>query len=242
MEKKKPLYLLLGLVLLPWISKPCAGSLPQRDAPVRFTLDRAGRIIVPVFVNGSGPYSFLLDTGSPFCKIDKSLSTALGLRPVSGVLLRTFTGECEVPIVRLGSLAIGRHGASDVLALHCDLERLFSLDARVQGIIGQNFLTLRNYLISYRDRTIRFEEAGDLEHELRGIRVRSRCDQGKFYAPVRTKSEDEPEVPFLLDSGSPYVLVFAEPSFDIPTTSSSWNLTISRPRHPSDGAGSGPAV
>ncbi|HEX6572433.1 MAG TPA: aspartyl protease family protein, partial [Steroidobacteraceae bacterium] len=44
------------------MSPPALGQEPSYAVPTR--LDRAGRVLAPVMVNGQGPYRFILDTGA----------------------------------------------------------------------------------------------------------------------------------------------------------------------------------
>ena len=52
--------------------------------PVPFNLVAGHWIVVPVTINGSGPFDLVLDTGSALTFIDPSLMTRLGGKELAG--------------------------------------------------------------------------------------------------------------------------------------------------------------
>ena len=85
---------------------------PLEDPPLFASpteLDRVGRILAPVMINGAGPFRFLLDTGANYSTISPELAEQLGLvtsdqntRLVHGV-----TGSARVPTVQIASMMAG---------------------------------------------------------------------------------------------------------------------------------------
>jgi hypothetical protein len=73
------------------------------------TLDRIGRIMVPVFINQQGPYAFVIDTGASRSVVAPHVAVALGLQPDAGRLLelRGVTGAEVVPSVFVHELKAG---------------------------------------------------------------------------------------------------------------------------------------
>ena len=69
-------------------------------------LDRLGRITAPVYVNGQGPFAFVVDTGASRSAIAPRLVEALGLEaePGAGMTLRGITGAEQVPAIRVDRL------------------------------------------------------------------------------------------------------------------------------------------
>lgn len=80
---------------------------PLFAAPTR--LDRIGRVMTHVMVNGKGPFRFVIDTGASRSTLAPHLAKALQLKPSVGrnVLLNGVTGVAEVPTVAVDSLEIG---------------------------------------------------------------------------------------------------------------------------------------
>ena len=73
------------------------------------SLDRIGRILAPVMVNGQGPFRFVLDTGANYSTVSPRLLSALGLQ--SGTeqpkLVHGVTGTALVPTVLIDKLQAG---------------------------------------------------------------------------------------------------------------------------------------
>jgi len=80
---------------------------PLFAAPTR--LDRIGRVMTHVKVNGKGPFRFVIDTGASRSTLAPHLARALELKPSVGrnVILNGVTGAAEVPTVAVDSIEIG---------------------------------------------------------------------------------------------------------------------------------------
>lgn len=70
------------------------------------TLDRVGRILVPVHVNGAGPFRFILDTGANRSAVSPRLVSELSLVPTGSTVLSVngVTGAAALPAVDVESL------------------------------------------------------------------------------------------------------------------------------------------
>lgn len=82
------------------------------DAPlyaVPTLRDRSGRLIAPVFINGHGPFRFLLDTGATHTAITEAAAERLGLVPdtAARASVRGVNGNTIVPLVYVESLVAG---------------------------------------------------------------------------------------------------------------------------------------
>jgi hypothetical protein len=80
---------------------------PLFAAPTR--LDRIGRVMTHVMVNGKGPFRFVIDTGASRSTLAPHLARALNLQPSVGrnVMLNGVTGAAEVTTVAVDTLEIG---------------------------------------------------------------------------------------------------------------------------------------
>ena len=97
-------------VRVPGSPEDLAGSLAEPEplfaAPTR--LDRIGRVMTQVMVNGKGPFRFVIDTGASRSTLAPHTAKALGLTtPGRNVMLNGVTGFAEVPTVTVDSLQIG---------------------------------------------------------------------------------------------------------------------------------------
>lgn len=73
------------------------------------TLDRIGRVVAPVMVNGRGPFRLVVDTGANRSTISSELAEKLGLDYASApkVLLNGVTGSAPVPAVNIERVEAG---------------------------------------------------------------------------------------------------------------------------------------
>jgi predicted aspartyl protease len=132
------------------------------SVPLPFHLTPQGAIIVPVTVEGSGPFAFLLDTGSNGSVISDELATALGSRIVARTTVMSGAGQKAALVARIEQLAMGGVTATGVLAtvaaVGLDLPDVAASGRRVQGVIGQDVLGALRYTIDYRARQIVWRE------------------------------------------------------------------------------------
>ena len=91
------------------IAVPAAVQYPAGLLACPTTVDRIGRVIAPVMINGTGPYRFLVDTGANHSMISPALAARLGLRPRQGALEKVtgITGTQQLPWVRIADLQVG---------------------------------------------------------------------------------------------------------------------------------------
>jgi hypothetical protein len=79
---------------------------PLFASPTR--LDRIGRVMTNVMVNGKGPFRFVIDTGASRSTLAPHVAKSLGLTQAGkNVILNGVTGAAEVPTVKVDSLQIG---------------------------------------------------------------------------------------------------------------------------------------
>jgi predicted aspartyl protease len=93
-------------------------------------LDRIGRIIVPVMVNGQGPFSFVLDTGANATALTPHLALRLGL-PVDETLMMMMNGVTGSALFPTAPVNRVEAGAAVLTA-----QRLVVADASTVGADG----------------------------------------------------------------------------------------------------------
>lgn len=160
--------------------------------------------VVPVFVNGEGPFRFAVDTGSESSLIDSLLAGKLGLQPTERVEIVTVAGVRALPTgpatLRLGSFDIH---VTDLTWMDA---KSYLSRVRLDGILGQDVLSGFNYLLDYdRHKLI----LSGLDHETTGIggsklpcRVTgSRCEI-RVPLSIQGQLEATSEAVLLLDSGA----------------------------------------
>ncbi|MDX2235000.1 MAG: retroviral-like aspartic protease family protein, partial [Hyphomonadaceae bacterium] len=142
-----------------WAGDAALHAPPPLDDPryvTPTTSDAIGRVVAPVYVNGQGPFRFVVDTGANRSVLSPRLAGALGLdvagapqSPVHGV-----TGVAPAPIVRVEDLRVGELSRSGV-----DLAVLSNrLHASADGTLGADHLRAGRLVIDFaRDRIELFE-------------------------------------------------------------------------------------
>jgi predicted aspartyl protease len=124
---------------------------PLYAAPTQF--DRIGRILVPVMINGQGPFRLMLDTGANFSTVAPALVRALGLEASDQkpMMLNGVTGAVQVPTV-----LINRMQAGSLLTEDIRLPVLESaLTSEAHGILGVAGLKNARIFVDFRhDRVV----------------------------------------------------------------------------------------
>jgi predicted aspartyl protease len=110
------------------------GSDAAAEFAVRTTLDRSGRIVVPVMINGRGPFRFILDTGANRSAMSAATAELLGIDLASAhqASVHGITGSATLPLVLVTEFRAGELQLPD--------QRLAVLPADVfggiDGILG----------------------------------------------------------------------------------------------------------
>jgi predicted aspartyl protease len=150
---------------IPGSPEDLSGALADPDplfaAPTR--LDRIGRVMTHVRINGKGPFRFVIDTGASRSTLAPHLAKALNLQQAVGrnVMLNGVTGAAEVPTVAVDSLEIGALKFVDQ-----NLPVIFtSIMGNADGILGvAGFHDQRIDVDFKRDRVTVLESTGRRPH------------------------------------------------------------------------------
>ncbi len=91
------LALALGSGTVGALSQPARAAAPAASsAPSIITVPiqlRRQRLVLPLWIDGKGPFQFFLDTGAPFYAIDEQVARAAGLRTIQGAYTAGMTGQ-----------------------------------------------------------------------------------------------------------------------------------------------------
>jgi hypothetical protein len=136
-------------VVLPTVElPPPAETKPEDFVYVAATRpDRIGRIMAPVFVNGIGPFAFVVDTGASSSVLSPRVVTRLALRSdaARSKLLRGITGSEVVPTVAVKTITAGEITLRDSFLpvveprVFADADGIFGADAFAHGCLHVNF-------------------------------------------------------------------------------------------------------
>jgi hypothetical protein len=192
------------------LSAQAEGHCPGNVASLRFQPSSRSQIIVPVTINHTGPYDFLVDTGTQFTMIDPSLAAELHLQPkgmadLVGVGFQTTASFAQVDSMEVGSRVIANH----VVELQ-DLRMLQSADPHFQGILGGLFLDHFDVLIDYAHNLLCLDDLKAMQSLVKGVRLElpqpslpaAATTTGLVIIPVRLESAGPRQLYLALDSGS----------------------------------------
>ena len=161
--------ILLLVVMALGCSLPSAVSpgSPSETAPGEVSFKLAGpneaALIVPVKINGNGPYDFVLDTGATFTCVDRPLAEELKLPNWSGPLGTVVItgGEGEMGFVKIDRFEVGgTASASELVACKLDLSRMQPPGFGIKGLVGLNFLKNYHLTIDFQRKTLRLDKPG----------------------------------------------------------------------------------
>jgi predicted aspartyl protease len=107
-------------------------------------------VIVRVIFNGSLTANLYLDTGATYTTVSKRIARSLGLSAVGSARMASAAGVIMTPMTRLRSIKVGEAEASNLLVSIHD----FSQDARVEGLLGLNFLNQFEFSVDARKRQL----------------------------------------------------------------------------------------
>jgi predicted aspartyl protease len=128
-------------------------------------------VIVPVMMNGRGPYDFLLDTGSTETMVDEKFSEEIGLS-LSGrtTIVSIQGGEATMFTAEAGIVSVA--GAQVNQLTIGVVKSLASVPVKVRGVLGEDFLRNFDLLLDYRHHFLQFDSnPGSLAEMLTGERV-----------------------------------------------------------------------
>jgi hypothetical protein len=177
----------------------------------------AGEEVVQVSINGTGPYNFILDTGSNVTIMRSELIRKLHLSSGPPIPIVTATGETSGHRMIIESMAIAGL-AVEHLEINA-LDRVRLLNGRVQGILGENFLKNFDILIDNEQQTLFIDRTSSLEGTVAGERL-SFSRFGSFdYKPTQDRIVVELKIPsfigkpllFLVDSGIDTATLYPPP-------------------------------
>lgn len=112
------------------------------EVPFQLAGPADAAIIVPVYVNGEGPFDFVLDTGATFTCLDLDLARRLALpeRPGAIGVGAGVGGAGRVRLVRMDSVRVGGAVAEDLTGCEVDLRHAERVGIEFDGLLGLNFL------------------------------------------------------------------------------------------------------
>lgn len=139
--------------------------------------NRTNRLTVPVMIDGTGPYDFMIDTGSQATAVTHEINNSLGLAPLGTATLVGMASRRAVDIVEVSTLKVGNFEVNDLVSPVLNKNHVGA-----DGIIGLDSLQDLRVLIDFREETIAVEDVSALKNYRAGfeIVVRAREELGQL--------------------------------------------------------------
>ena len=115
--------------------------------------DRQKRLTVPVSIDGSGPYKFMIDTGSERTVVSRTLASDLQLEFAARANLMSMAGTRIVDTVYVPDLALGKQNYGEVVAPLLEAHHMGA-----EGILGLDGLQDQRILFNFAEEQIEIEE------------------------------------------------------------------------------------
>lgn len=137
--------------------------------------ERYRRLTLPVMVEGTGPFAFMIDTGSQATAITEEIRDRAGLAPAGTATLVGMASRRQVALASVSRIEFGTNSYTNFAAPVLERAHMGA-----DGIIGLDALQDFRVLLDFRKQTISVEDAR--EKEGRGgfeivVRARSRLGQ-----------------------------------------------------------------
>ena len=175
----------LRFIPLPVILALVAGQAVAGERSVTpFELLPPGDIVVPVTIDGQGPFRMLLDTGASRSAVTTAVARLLDSRVVGETTMVTPAGRERRPLVLLKRVTLGGSGSSSVVGMQLDDD---DLNPTIDGLIGQDILAARVYTIDYTERAIVWHTGADTG--LPGTRLDVDLDRGRMLVSLPQRVE-----------------------------------------------------
>lgn len=182
-------------------SSPAGGNF---SSPIE--VDRGGAVLLPVMVNGEGPFAFLVDTGATSSAIADTLARRLNLDVAGKTMAATSAGSATFDVVNIGSLRASGRDAANLRVAVIPSAALANAAARAVGILGQDVLREASFTIDYEHSRFAWTGAGDPKDSARALTLR--WAQGRWLVSLPQDASEGRALWMVADSGAAAVVFF----------------------------------
>lgn len=144
---------------------------PGNVESVPFHLVNRYQMIVSVSVNHSGPYNFLLDTGTQLTMLDPYLVDTLHMKTQGTIAVASVGKQQTASFAHLDVIDLGSHSWVNQRVLEYDLKNLQATGLKIQGVLGEDFLEQFDVLIDNRHSVLCLDDSGAMRSEMKGQHI-----------------------------------------------------------------------
>lgn len=124
------------------------------NAFLETAFDQARRLAVPVFLNGRGPFEFVVDTGSNVSVVCTEVADVCRLPPAGSALVHGILSAEPAPLVAVSRLRVG-----SVVTAGLRLPRVLRSRVGADGILGLDMLRSRRIVLGFQAQTFEISPA-----------------------------------------------------------------------------------
>lgn len=135
----------------------------EAGVPIRLAGPGDAALLVPVRINGEGPYDFVLDTGATLTCVDRALADSLELPEASGRIgMGTGIGgqSGRMRMIQIDSVSVGDAAAEGLIGCAVDLGQFREMGLEAHGLLGLNFLTSFRIVLDFDAERLTLGERG----------------------------------------------------------------------------------
>jgi predicted aspartyl protease len=164
---------------------------------VRFRTEQNDRLTVPVRLSGTGPYRFMVDTGSDRTAVSRELAAKLKLQAGDSALVHGVAGALQVATASVPDLQLTRKQVKVI-----DAPLLESANIGADGILGVDSLRSQRIMFDFEAHTLSIVPSAvpDFREEPGTIVVQGRRRNGRLIVTEATANDQS--VTVVVDTGS----------------------------------------
>jgi Aspartyl protease len=138
---------------------------PGNASAIPFHMNQR-QMLVSVMINQSGPYDFVLDTGTQMTVVDQALATDLHLAKTGDVNVAGMSLQGGAMFAQVASLAVGEHVSKNLSVLVYDMKSLHAAGFAIRGLLGEDFLSKFDVLIDNAHNVLCLDDTGAMRSDI----------------------------------------------------------------------------
>jgi hypothetical protein len=128
-------------------------------------------IVIPVSINHTGPFDFMVDTGSQATVIDPSLASQLAVKSQGTVRLVGVASSARAFATVLDRVEANFKVVENSPAAVQDLRQIQAVDPGIRGVLGESFLAHFDMFLDYPHKLFCLDETSAMRESVRGERI-----------------------------------------------------------------------
>lgn len=125
-------------------------------------------MVVGVSINHTGPYDFLVDTGTQMTVVDQALATDLHLATSGSANVAGVSVQGSARYARIDSLEVGDHAAINQGVVVYNMQKVQSAGFALRGLLGEDFLSRYDVVIDKNHSVLCIDDTGVMLEQLIG--------------------------------------------------------------------------